>query len=299
MRRGLLLTLTEPPPAMEEEFNAWYDTEHLAERLAIPGFRSARRWVRGGTYLATYELDSPEVLQSSPTWKVSQPDPWSRRCLGKCLTFKRWACTQIEPGDADPHGAAAALAFTQAGRVFGALQSGVRRRIGRSDFPLRAFRRATAKRGCLPPLRNLERYAWLSIAAALATITLKTLAWWLTGSVGLLSDALESIVNLAAALLALTMLRVAASPPDENHPYGFSKAEYFAAGIEGALIVLAAAGILASAIPRLIEPQPLQAPLLGLALSAAASGINLAVGMLLIRVGRRSTASRSKPTATT
>jgi cation diffusion facilitator family transporter len=133
---------------------------------------------------------------------------------------------------------------------------------------------------------DLERYAWLSIAAALATITLKTLAWWLTGSVGLLSDALESIVNLAAALLALTMLRVAASPPDENHPYGFSKAEYFAAGIEGALIVLAAAGIFATAIPRLIEPQPLGAPVLGLALSAAASGINLAVGMLLIRVGR-------------
>ena len=134
---------------------------------------------------------------------------------------------------------------------------------------------------------ELERYAWLSIAAALATITLKTLAWWLTGSVGLLSDALESIVNLVAAVLALTMLRVAASPPDAQHPYGFSKAEYFAAGIEGALIVLAAAGILASAIPRLIEPQPLQAPLLGLALSAAASGINLGVGMLLIRVGRR------------
>ncbi|HEX2333573.1 MAG TPA: cation diffusion facilitator family transporter, partial [Burkholderiales bacterium] len=133
---------------------------------------------------------------------------------------------------------------------------------------------------------DLERYAWLSIAAALTTIALKTLAWWLTGSVGLLSDALESIVNLAAALLALTMLRVAASPPDANHQYGFSKAEYFAAGIEGALIVLAAAGILATAIPRLIDPQPLEAPLLGLALSAAASGINLAVGMLLIRVGR-------------
>ncbi|HEU4351207.1 MAG TPA: cation diffusion facilitator family transporter [Burkholderiales bacterium] len=134
---------------------------------------------------------------------------------------------------------------------------------------------------------DLERYAWLSIAAAIATIALKTLAWWLTGSVGLLSDALESIVNLAAALLALTMLRVAASPPDENHPYGFSKAEYFAAGIEGALIVLAAAGILVSAIPRLIEPRPLEAPVLGLVVSAAASGINLAVGMLLIRVGRK------------
>jgi cation diffusion facilitator family transporter len=132
----------------------------------------------------------------------------------------------------------------------------------------------------------LERYAWLSIAAALATISLKTLAWWLTGSVGLLSDALESIVNLAAALLALTMLRLAASPPDEQHPYGFSKAEYFAAGIEGALIVLAAAGIFASAIPRLIAPQPLEAPVLGLALSAAATAINLGVGMLLIRTGR-------------
>lgn len=134
---------------------------------------------------------------------------------------------------------------------------------------------------------NLERFAWLSVGAAFATIALKTLAWWLTGSVGLLSDALESIVNLAAALLAVTMLRVAASPPDENHPYGFSKAEYFAAGIEGALIVLAAAGILASAIPRLLEPEPLESPGLGLTLSVAASGINLAVGVLLIRIGRR------------
>src|SRR4029079_17076627 len=87
---------------------------------------------------------------------------------------------------------------------------------------------------------ELERFAWLSIAAAVATIALKTAAWWLTGSVGLLSDALESLVNLAAALLALSMLRLAASPPDDDHPYGFSKAEYFSAGIEGALIVLAA-----------------------------------------------------------
>lgn len=134
---------------------------------------------------------------------------------------------------------------------------------------------------------RLQRYAWLSVAAAFATIGLKALAWWLTGSVGLLSDALESLVNLAAALLALTMLRVAASPPDEHHPYGFSKAEYFSAGIEGALIVLAAAGICASAIPRLVEPRPLDTPLLGLSLSAAASAINLGVGLLLIRIGRR------------
>src|SRR3954467_10895543 len=107
---------------------------------------------------------------------------------------------------------------------------------------------------------NLERYAWLSVAAAIATIGLKTLAWWLTGSVGLLSDALESLVNLAAALLALSMLRLAAAPPDDAYPYGFSKAEYFSAGIEGALIVLAAAGIVWTAVPRLIEPRPLEMP---------------------------------------
>jgi cation diffusion facilitator family transporter len=134
---------------------------------------------------------------------------------------------------------------------------------------------------------NLERYAWLSVAAALATITLKMLAWWLTGSVGLLSDALESLVNLAAALLALSMLRLAAAPPDEAHQYGFSKAEYFSAGIEGALIVLAAAGIFATAVPRLIAPQPLEAPVLGLALTVVASAINLGVGLLLIRVGKQ------------
>jgi hypothetical protein len=122
MSRGLLLTLAEPPPAMDEEFNAWYDTEHLAERLAIPGFRSARRWVRNGTYLATYELDSPEVLQSKPYLeKFRNQTPWSRRCLSKCLTFTRWACTQVEPGDADPHGAAVAMAFTHKPERFSAV----------------------------------------------------------------------------------------------------------------------------------------------------------------------------------
>jgi cation diffusion facilitator family transporter len=134
---------------------------------------------------------------------------------------------------------------------------------------------------------SLERFAWLSVAAALATIALKALAWWLTGSVGLLSDALESLVNLAAALLALAMLRLAAAPPDEHHPYGFSKAEYISAGIEGALIVLAAAGILFAAVPRLIRPEPLDAPLLGLGLSFLASLINLGVGILLMRTGRQ------------
>jgi cation diffusion facilitator family transporter len=135
--------------------------------------------------------------------------------------------------------------------------------------------------------RNLERYAWLSIAAAFATIGLKGAAWWVTGSVGLLSDALESLVNLAAAVLALSMLRLAAAPPDEEHQYGHSKAEYFSAGIEGALIVLAAVGILAAAIPRLMDPQPLATPVLGLVLSTAATAINLTVGLLLIRVGRK------------
>ena len=132
----------------------------------------------------------------------------------------------------------------------------------------------------------LERYAWLSIAAALATITLKTFAWWLTGSVGLLSDALESLINLAAAVLALKMLRLAASPPDEDYPYGFSKAEYLSAGVEGALIVLAAAGILYTAIPRLVEPRELAMPGFGIGLTVIASAINLAVAMLLVRAGR-------------
>ena len=133
---------------------------------------------------------------------------------------------------------------------------------------------------------QLERYAWLSVAAAVATITLKTFAWWLTGSVGLLSDALESVVNLAAALLALSMLRLAASPPDADHPYGFSKAEYFSAGIEGALIVLAAAGIVWAALPRLIAPQALDMPFAGLTLTVIASGINYAVAIVLLRAGR-------------
>ena len=101
--RGLLLTMTEPPPGMEEEFNAWYDEEHLPERLSIPGFRSARRWVWEKTYLATYELDSLAVL-SSPAYLsfYEKPTPWSKRCLGKCAVFKRWACEQAAGGPADP-----------------------------------------------------------------------------------------------------------------------------------------------------------------------------------------------------
>jgi cation diffusion facilitator family transporter len=132
----------------------------------------------------------------------------------------------------------------------------------------------------------LERYAWLSVGAALATIALKTLAWWLTGSVGLLSDALESVVNLAAAVLALSMLRLATAPPDENYPYGFSKAEYFSAGIEGALIVVAAGGIVWAAVPRLLAPRALDMPFAGLGLTVVASAINLAVALVLLRAGR-------------
>jgi cation diffusion facilitator family transporter len=134
---------------------------------------------------------------------------------------------------------------------------------------------------------RLERYAWLSVAAAVATIGIKTLAWHVTGSVGLLSDALESLINLAAALLALAMLRVAAAPPDEAHPYGRFKAEYFASGSEGALIVLAAGSIAYAAVPRLMAPQPIEAPLLGIGLSLFASAINLAVARALLAVGRR------------
>jgi cation diffusion facilitator family transporter len=135
--------------------------------------------------------------------------------------------------------------------------------------------------------RTLESYAWMSIGAAVATIVIKTLAWYFTGSVGLLSDALESLINLAAALLALSMLRLAAAPPDELHPYGRFKAEYFASGIEGALIVIAAASIVYVAAPRLFAPQPLDAPALGIALSAVATAINLGVALKLVSVGRR------------
>ncbi|HUL92700.1 MAG TPA: cation diffusion facilitator family transporter [Burkholderiales bacterium] len=134
--------------------------------------------------------------------------------------------------------------------------------------------------------RTLERYAWLSLAAAVATIALKTLAWYVTGSVGLLSDALEALINLAAALLTLSMLRLAAAPPDARHPYGRFKAEYFSSGAEGALIVFAAVSIAFAAVPRLSAPRPLDAAALGIALSIAATAINLGVALRLISVGK-------------
>src|SRR5512141_3227365 len=101
---------------------------------------------------------------------------------------------------------------------------------------------------------SLTRFAWLSIAAAIVTIGLKATAYLITGSVGLLSDALESLVNLVGAIMALAMLTVAARPADDDHAYGHSKAEYFSSGVEGTLIVLAAVSIGITAIPRLLHP---------------------------------------------
>ena len=133
---------------------------------------------------------------------------------------------------------------------------------------------------------SLKRYAWLSIAAAIATILLKGVAWWMTGSVGLLSDALESFVNLAAAIMALAMLSVAAEPEDENHPHGHGKAEYFASAFEGFLILVAAASIAYAAVDRLLHPQGLEAVGVGLAVSVVASLINLVVARTLMKVGK-------------
>jgi len=133
---------------------------------------------------------------------------------------------------------------------------------------------------------SLTRFAWLSIAAAIATILLKGLAYQLTGSVGLLSDALESFVNLAGALMALSMLSIAARPPDEDHPYGHGKAEYFSAGVEGTLILIAAGSIAVAAIDRLLHPRPLEQVGVGLAVSVLASLINFAVALVLRRAAR-------------
>jgi cation diffusion facilitator family transporter len=133
----------------------------------------------------------------------------------------------------------------------------------------------------------LAGYAWLSIGAALITIALKAAAWYLTGSVGLLSDAMESVVNLISAVMALAMLTVAARPADDTHAYGHSKAEYFSSGMEGALILLAAASIGFAAVRRLLAPQPLEQVGLGIAVSGVAALVNLFVALVLRRAGRR------------
>lgn len=135
--------------------------------------------------------------------------------------------------------------------------------------------------------RRLTPFAWLSIAAALLTIGLKTYAYHVTGSVGLLSDAMESLVNLVAAMVALIMLSIAARPADAGHPFGHGKAEYFASGFEGALILVAAGGIAWAAFERWQHPQPLQSIDIGMAVSAAAAVVNLVVALILLKAGRQ------------
>ena len=134
---------------------------------------------------------------------------------------------------------------------------------------------------------DLTRFAWLSIGAAVVTIALKTFAWRVTGSVGLLSDAAESLVNLVAAVVALVALTVAIRPADQNHHYGHSKAEYFSAATEGLMIFAAAGVILVSSVQRFLAPQPLENVGVGLAVSVVASVVNGAVALVLLRVGAR------------
>ncbi|MBE7366425.1 cation diffusion facilitator family transporter [Ramlibacter pallidus] len=136
--------------------------------------------------------------------------------------------------------------------------------------------------------RRLEPHVLLrwSVAVAIVTIGLKTLAWWLTGSVGLLSDAMESLVNLASAAFALVMVKIAMRPADEDHPYGHHKAEYFSAGFEGLMIFLAAGGIIWAAVQRLAEPQPLQQLGLGLVLSVVSSAFNGALAWAMFQSAR-------------
>ncbi len=131
-----------------------------------------------------------------------------------------------------------------------------------------------------------RRLLMASIAVAVITITLKTLAWYVTDSVGLLSDAMESFVNLASAIFGLVMVTIAARPADEDHPYGHHKAEYFSSGFEGALIIAAAGGIIWTAVHRLFDPQPLEQVGWGLALSVASSGLNGLLAWVMFRSAR-------------
>jgi cation diffusion facilitator family transporter len=138
-----------------------------------------------------------------------------------------------------------------------------------------------------PVSSSLTRFAWLSVAAAVLTIGLKYTAFVLTGSVGLLSDTLESFVNLAGALIALTMLTIASRPADEEHMFGHGKAEYFSSGAEGVLIFLAAVSIGITAIPRILAPQPLEQVGFGLGVSVVASLVNLFVARTLGQAAKR------------
>ena len=134
---------------------------------------------------------------------------------------------------------------------------------------------------------NLSRYAWLAIGTAFITITFKGAAYFYTGSVGLLSDALESLINLVAAIVALLMIKIAAQPPDEEHSFGHDKAEYFASGIEGTLIFIAALSIGYAAISGILNPRPLENLYSGLMISSIATVVNLIVGKVLIKIGKR------------
>jgi cation diffusion facilitator family transporter len=136
-------------------------------------------------------------------------------------------------------------------------------------------------------LSSLTRFAWLSIAAAVLTIGLKTAAYLITDSIGLLSDALESVVNLVGAMMALAMLTIAARPADEDHAYGHYKAEYFSSGVEGTLILIAAVSIGVASIERLIHPKPLEQIGLGLGVAIAASLVNLGASLVLLRAAKR------------
>jgi cation diffusion facilitator family transporter len=133
---------------------------------------------------------------------------------------------------------------------------------------------------------QVRTYLKLSVAVALATIALKTGAWWVSGSVSLLADALESLVNLAGAMFALAMVIIAERPPDDEHPYGHHKAEYFSSGFEGVLIFAAALAILWAAVMRLLDPQPLQAVGLGLGLSVVSSTMNGVLAWSMLRKAR-------------
>ena len=130
-------------------------------------------------------------------------------------------------------------------------------------------------------------WLWVSAVVAVVTITLKTLAWWLTDSIGLLSDAMESVVNLASAMFGLVMVTLAAQPADEDHPYGHHKAEYFSAGFEGILILAAALGIIWASVHRLWDPQPVERIGLGLVLSIASSALNGWLAWVLFKAARQ------------
>jgi len=139
----------------------------------------------------------------------------------------------------------------------------------------------------MQPINQLARFAWLSIAAATVTIVMKLGAYLLTNSVGLLSDALESLVNLATAIVALIVLNIATRPADEEFAFGYSKVEFFSSGFEGGMILLAAGSIAWTAIPRLLHPERIEQVALGLAVSVGASLINFGVSRILLHAGKR------------